>query len=107
MFNSWDGINQKEFVYLNSNEYGKSFGIVNWHGTFPYKFSLSAGMRQGRCLFPISFSIHMNVLIEKILQTDLGCHFNLINFGIVMYADDLITVSSSISQSAENGRYKR
>ena len=85
-------------VILLSSWYGKSVDIVNWHGTFSHKFSLSAGVRHGGCHSPILFSIHVNVLIEKILKTDLGCHINLINFGIVMYADDLILVSSSISQ---------
>ena len=55
-------------VNLLSSWYGKSVGIVNWHGTFSHKFSLSAGVRQGGCLSPILFSIHVNVLIEKILQ---------------------------------------
>ena len=76
--------------------YKKSVGTVNWKGSFSSSFPLQAGVRQGGCISPINFAILVDDVITAIHNSGLGCHINNINFGILMYADDLVLVSASI-----------
>ena len=45
---------------------------------------------------PINLAILVDDVITAIHNSGLGCQINNINFGILMYADDLILVSASI-----------
>ncbi|MFZ2538607.1 MAG: reverse transcriptase domain-containing protein, partial [Oscillospiraceae bacterium] len=76
--------------------YSKCLGIVNWNGFYSSTFHLLAGVRQGGCLSPIMFAILMDCVIGAVHESGLGCHIENINFGILMYADDLVLVSASI-----------
>ena len=76
--------------------YSKCVGTVNWNGIFSTKFSLICGVRQGGCLSPVMFSVLVDCLIWAIHQSGLGCYIDNINFGILMYADDLVLLSASV-----------
>ena len=76
--------------------YKNSVGTVNWKGFLSSSFPLQAGVRQGGCISPINFAILVDDVITAIHNSGLGCHINNINFGILMYADDLVLVSASI-----------
>ena len=76
--------------------YSKCVGTVNWNGIFSTKFSLICGVRQGGCLSPVMFSILVDCLIWSIHKSGLGCFIDNLNFGILMYADDLVLLSASV-----------
>ena len=76
--------------------YGKCVGMVKWQNAQSGTYQLLAGVRQGGCLSPVLFAILVDCIICSILESGLGCHIDNINFGILMYADDLVLVSASV-----------
>ena len=78
------------------NWYDKCVGVVKWKGAHSSTFKLMAGVRQGGSLSPDLFAILVDALIVSILKSGLGCHIDNMNFGIIMYADDLVLVSASV-----------
>ena len=44
------------------------------------------------------FALLVDRVIHAIHESDLGCHVDKLNFGILMYADDLILLSASLFQ---------
>jgi len=46
---------------------------VRWGGALSFWFAISAGVRQGGCLSPILFAIYMDVLIDRLRASRLGC----------------------------------
>jgi hypothetical protein len=65
---------------------------VSWNGSFSHQFPLLAG----GCLSPILFSLCVNCIIKAIHKSGLGCSIDHLNFGILMYADDLVLISASL-----------
>ena len=83
-------------VMMFRDWYSKWVGLVIWKGFLSASFPLLAGVRQGGCLSPVMFSILINCLISSIVSSNLGCHVGILNFGILMYADDLVLLSAFI-----------
>ena len=48
-------------------------------------------------LSPLMFSVHVNDIIQKLCDKSLGCYVSDVYCGCVMYADDLVLVSASVS----------
>ena len=69
--------------------------MVNWKGFFSQKFVVTAGVRQGGCISPFLFNVMVDSVISAVHESGLGCHVDNLNFGILMYADDLILLSAS------------
>ena len=69
--------------------YGKCVGMVEWK-------KCSIRHIPTGCLSPVLFAILVDCIICSILASGLGCHIDNINFGILMYADDLVLVSASV-----------
>lgn len=84
-------------ILLLLNWYKRSTAIVNWNGFLSTKYSLSAGVRQGGVLSPVLFSVYVNSLILSLQKQGLGCHIGLQCMSVLMYADDLILFSGSVS----------
>ena len=61
------------------------------------KFKVIAGFRQGGLISPILFSIYMDVLIKHLKSTKFGCVINGVYFGCILYADDIVLLSTSLS----------
>ena len=85
-------------IALFSNWYSKSFAMVSWHGSLSRSFPLYAGVRQGGIMSPILFAIYVDSVILALQNKKLGAQFGLISVGVFMYADDLILISSSVSE---------
>jgi len=49
---------------------------VQWFGHLSEQVSLSAGVRQGGILSPLLFSSYVNILLDKLEQSGLGCFVN-------------------------------
>ena len=54
-------------------------------------------MRQGGVLSPTLFAIYINVLIEKLSESRLGCKLKNGYFGCLVYADDVMLLAHTMS----------
>jgi len=79
------------------NWYSKLYSCVHWNGVFSDFFKVSCGVRPGGILSPILFNLYVDDLIELLRECGYGCYVSKTFIGCIMYADDLILVSSTIS----------
>ena len=86
-----------EFLNVLINWYSKSCGIVKWLDAFSSCFALRNGVRQGGVLSPILFAVYVNDFVEKLSFNKLGCYIGDMFIGCIVYADDIILLSSSLS----------
>ena len=80
------------FWYLNSNVY------VRWGMSTSFIFMLSAGIRQGGVLSPILFCIYVDCILKSLEYSKLGCWIGYVYIGCIMYADNLVLISSSVCE---------
>ena len=80
-----------------SNWYSKLSAVVRWNHVFSDKFKVSGGVRQGGVLSPVLFNLYVDELIEQLEDSGNGCSVGGNFFGCVMYADDVLLLSASIS----------
>ena len=78
--------------YMNSNVY------VRWGAYTSYTFMLSAGVRPGGVLSPILFCIYVDCIVQRLESSKLGCWIGELYVGCILYADDLILISSSVCE---------
>ena len=78
------------------NWYEKLSVVVRWNGQVSSSLSVSSGVRQGGILSPSLFNLYVNCFITQLRNSDLGCHVKNIYLGCLMYADDLLLISSSV-----------
>ena len=55
------------------------------------------GVRQGGVLSPALFAVYVDDIIERLNDSKLGCFIGDHYLGCIMYADDLILISVSVS----------
>ena len=60
-------------------------------------FSIGSGVRQGGTLSPALFNLFINVIIVNLLQSGYGCRVQQIYVGCIVYADDIILLSPTVS----------
>ena len=60
-------------------------------------FKLSAGVSQGGALSPCLFAIFIDSVINKIICCGKGCHLASRCFIIILYADDILLLSPSVT----------
>ena len=70
---------------------------VQWSGCISRQVNLAAGVRQGGILSPLLFSCYVNILLDKLELSGLGCYVNKQCLNSFMYADDLILLSTSVA----------
>ena len=80
------------FWYMNSNVY------VRWGMCTSFTFMLNAGVRQGGVLSPILFCIYVDCILKSLEYSKLGCWIGDLYIGCIMYADDLVLISSSVCE---------
>ena len=85
------------FIGILCNWYSKLFSCVRWNGVLSSPFHVKCGVRQGGILSPFLFNIYVDDLIDSLSVSGFGCYINKSFFGCIMYADDLLILSSSLS----------
>ena len=86
-----------KFILVLQCWYCKSYICVRWLCNISKPVKLIAGVRQGSVLGPYLFSFFVNILLVKLGNSGLGCHIKTLCFNAVMYADDLLLLSVSIT----------
>jgi hypothetical protein len=84
------------FVKLLVNWYAKLSVVVRWNGFDSPVLRVLSGVRQGGVLSPILFNFYVDDMIFKLRESGLGCHVFGCYVGCIMYADDLLLISSSL-----------
>ena len=51
----------------------KGCAYVRWGNAISFVFTISAGVRQGGLLSPLLFDVYMDVLINRLRNTGIGC----------------------------------
>ena len=80
-----------KFWYTNSHM------CIRWGNAISTFHNLQAGVRQGGVLSPTLFSIYVNDILDKLAKTHLGCYIKKQCLSILMYADDIIILTNSIT----------
>ena len=71
---------------------------VFWNNIFPYACNISSCLLQGNILSPKFFNAYMDELLYKFEESGLGCKLYNVYCGILMYADDILLLCSSITK---------
>ncbi len=79
------------------NWFSKCVTYVKWNGSCSNSFSITCGIRQGGVLSPYLFAIYIDDLIIDITKLSIGCVFHFVPVCIVVYADDIILLSPSVT----------
>ena len=70
---------------------------VRWGSVFSEFFNVTNGVRQGGILSPYLFNVYMDDLSLKLNACKTGCMFNGLVINHLMYADDLVIFSPSVT----------
>jgi hypothetical protein len=84
-------------ILLLSCWYAKSIICVRWGACFSHFVYLETGVRQGSSLSPKLFALFVDNLLVSLKSSGLGCYIKGFCFNAVMYADDLLLLSISIT----------
>ena len=84
-------------IQLLSCWYAKSTICVRWGASFSHFVFLEAGVRQGSSLSPKLLALFVDDLLVSLKSSGVGCYIKSFCFNAVMYADDLLLLSISIT----------
>ena len=75
--------------------YSKQTVCVKWGRCISDYFSISNGVRQGGILSPKLFSVYVDDLSDKLVESKVGCSIDNLCMNHVMYADDSCLMAPS------------
>lgn len=76
--------------------YSISLNCVRWENTLSMPYKLLAGVRQGGVTSPTLFSVYVDDMLKSLKK--FGCYFKGLSLSAIMYADDLMLISSSVTE---------
>ena len=85
-------------VQLLYSWYSSGNAFVRWRTGISQCFSLSSGVRQGGVLSPVLFTVYVDSVIDRLQSAGVGCVMGNQYFGCIMYADDLVLMSISVTE---------
>ena len=68
---------------------------VRWQSTLSEPFGVSIGVRQGRILSPILFTVYIDDFLLDLHQLGVGCFWKQHFVGALCYADDVALLAPS------------
>ena len=86
-----------ELLCIIENWFRSSITCDRWGSITTPFFKLSAGVRQGGALSFCLFAIFIDSIINKIICCGKGCHLASWCVSIILYADDILLLSPSIT----------
>jgi hypothetical protein len=87
------------YWFLLKTYYDSSTGIIpSNNSNAPLAFDINCGVKQGGILSPFLFNLFINDLIEECVNSNNGAIFHNLSISIIVYADDIIIISSVDSQ---------
>ena len=95
----------KYLVNLLREWYSEVFNAVRWGSEISKFIKLEAGVRQGGILSPYLFAVFVDDLLIKLENSKFGCYFKTVCFNSMMYADDLVLLSISLTHMKKMGYY--
>ena len=87
----------KNVINVLISWYTKSFTKIKWKDSFSEWFHVSAGVRQGGVLSPFLFAIYIEAILSELKAQRKGCAIGGIYLGCVLYADDILLLSQSVT----------
>ena len=85
------------YIRLLMDNYVKQDIRIKWGSTLSKPFKGSNGVRQGGVISPVLFTVYMDRLVERLKQCNAGCWVGHKYFGTLIYADDIVLISPSLS----------
>ena len=70
---------------------------MKWNKVISEQVPLLSGVKQGGILSPLLFTLYVDVVLEKLEQSGLGCYIGMHCYNSFMYADDIILLSISVT----------
>lgn len=87
----------KCFLDVIINWYSKCFAYVRWGSFVSNQFQIWSGVRQGGVLSPCLFAVFIDSIISKLRAAGHGAYIGKFDFDCLLYADDILMVSHSIT----------
>jgi len=81
--------------------FAKCFTCVKWNSVTSCFFQLTRGIRQGGVLSPYLFAVYVDNVITTVEHKRLGCLYKSVCVSIIMYADDIVLLSPSVTALQE------
>ena len=78
------------------NWYTKVVMMVRWDNCYFSPCNVKSGVRQGSVLSPVLFNVYFSVIVDSLEKAALWCEFYDKYIGCIVYADDVILLSSSV-----------
>jgi len=85
------------FVNILMYWYSRLHCAVLWKSVLCESFSIQCGVRQGGVLSPYLFSLYIDDIIRTARMSGYGIYVGSIFAGCILYADDILLLSSSYS----------
>ena len=76
--------------------YAKQTPQVKWGEHISEEFNVSNGVKQGGVLSPVLFSLYIDELFDRLVNSQWGCHVGNYFMGCVAYADDIAIMAPSL-----------
>ena len=66
---------------------------IKWNDIYSDRFKIKNGVKQGGVMSPLLFTLYVDVLITKLIDTNVGCYIGNVCSAVFVYADDIILLS--------------
>jgi len=84
-------------IVLLHNWYSKLSYAERWNGCMSAYFTAGSGVRQGSCISPAIFNVFINLFVTCLRDLGVGCCISSIFLGCILYADDILLLSPTVS----------